>query len=207
MGRTNSQLSGGGDMDYFLLSTNPLAFTNVTMPDKYKTLEVTLPSAQTSLYQFAKYIKNCEHITINTSGTITNLAQLLTNTTSVKTLTLNFSTASVTAAGSMLSSDRGTSLEEITTPLDWSSMGDTDQYVWYGMNKLFNLTFVAGTIHSNLNLAPCSALNDNSLASIVNGLADLTGGTGKTLTLHATPKANLTAEQIATITAKNWTLA
>lgn len=46
-----------------------------------------------------------------------------------------------------------------------------------------------------------------TLRALINGLADLTGGTAQTLTMSATNLAKLTAEDIAIATAKNWTLA
>ena len=53
---------------------------------------------------------------------------------------------------------------------------------------------------------PSSVLSADSIQSIADGLADLTGQTAQTLTLHATVGAKLTDAQKATITAKNWTL-
>jgi hypothetical protein len=50
-------------------------------------------------------------------------------------------------------------------------------------------------------------LNRASLRAVINGLADLTGQTPKTLTLGATLLAKLTEEDIAIATNKNWTIA
>ena len=52
-----------------------------------------------------------------------------------------------------------------------------------------------------------SPLDKASLLAIINGLADLTGKTQQTLTLGATNKAKLTADEIATATNKNWKIA
>ena len=64
-----------------------------------------------------------------------------------------------------------------------------------------------GVIDFPLSLATCSKLTNASVQSIIDCLKDLTGQTPQTLTLHRTVKANLTEEQLATITGKNWSVA
>lgn len=61
-------------------------------------------------------------------------------------------------------------------------------------------------INTSFGLAQSPNLDAESRQSIVDSLADLTGKDQQTLTLHATAGGNLTAEQKATITAKNWNL-
>lgn len=73
--------------------------------------------------------------------------------------------------------------------------------------SIIYVRFVERCIHLNLSLAESPLLSDESIQSIINGLADLTGQTAQTLTLHALVKEKLTDEQIAQITSKNWTLA
>ena len=64
-----------------------------------------------------------------------------------------------------------------------------------------------GVIDFPLSLSTCSKLTNASVQSIIDCLKDLTGATAQTLTLHKTVKANLTEEQLATITGKNWSVA
>lgn len=71
--------------------------------------------------------------------------------------------------------------------------------------KLKEIRF-SGEIGAKLTLAHSSLLSSDSVQSIIDHLADLTGGTAQTLTLHSTVGAKLTDEQKATITAKNWEL-
>lgn len=71
---------------------------------------------------------------------------------------------------------------------------------------LEDIEFEPNTIPISISFANCSLLTNASIQSIIDGLADLTGGTAQTLTLHATVGAQLTNEQKAVITAKNWTL-
>lgn len=72
---------------------------------------------------------------------------------------------------------------------------------------LEDIEFVPGTIMVSLYFKDSSLLTDASIQSIIDGLADLTGATTQTLTLHTNVVAKLTDAQKATITAKNWTLA
>lgn len=74
-----------------------------------------------------------------------------------------------------------------------------------GATALTNLTLI-GALGTNFNIANSSKLSDTSIQNIIDCLADLTGSTSQTLTLHATVGAKLTDEQKATITSKNWTL-
>lgn len=73
-------------------------------------------------------------------------------------------------------------------------------------SKLENIEFASNTIKISISFVWCPLLTDKSIQSIIDGLADLTGGTAQTLTLHSTVGASLTDEQKAVITAKNWTL-
>lgn len=63
-----------------------------------------------------------------------------------------------------------------------------------------------GCIGKNFEIKDSPLLSDASVQSIIDCLKDLTGATAQTLTLHATVGGNMTAEQKAAITAKNWTL-
>lgn len=67
------------------------------------------------------------------------------------------------------------------------------------------ITFNPETIHISVTFYNAPHLTDESIQSIINGLAQVT--TAQTLTLHASVKAKLTEEQIATINEKGWTLA
>jgi hypothetical protein len=65
---------------------------------------------------------------------------------------------------------------------------------------------IEGTIAKTITLQWSPLLTNASMQSIIDHLADLTGATAQTLTLHATVGNKLTEAQKATITAKNWTL-
>jgi len=61
-------------------------------------------------------------------------------------------------------------------------------------------------IRKSYSLADSPLLSHDSLMNCINGLADLTGQTGPTLTIGATNLAKLFAAEIAVGTAKNWTV-
>ncbi len=63
-----------------------------------------------------------------------------------------------------------------------------------------------GLLGCSLSFKDCAVLSNASVQSIIDHLKDLTGATAQTLTLHATVGTNLSEEQKAAITAKNWTL-
>lgn len=72
-----------------------------------------------------------------------------------------------------------------------------------GCSALENLT-VSGSISSSIDLSASSVLSNASVQSIIGCLE--TVSSQQTLTLHASVGANVTAEQKAAITAKNWEL-
>lgn len=73
--------------------------------------------------------------------------------------------------------------------------------------ELKEFRVVENSINKNFNMVQCPNLSDETIQSIIDGLADLTGGTAQTLTLSSTVGNKLTDTQKAIITAKNWTLA
>lgn len=82
---------------------------------------------------------------------------------------------------------------------------------FYGMfsycRLLKNISFVANCIKKSISFLQSSLLTDESIQSIIDGLADLTGQTAQTITFHPDVKNKLTEEQIASATSKNWNIA
>lgn len=72
--------------------------------------------------------------------------------------------------------------------------------------SLEDIEFAPNTTKVSISFDTSPLLTDKSIQSIIDGLADLTGSTAKTLTLHSSVGANLTDAQKAVISAKNWTL-
>lgn len=73
-------------------------------------------------------------------------------------------------------------------------------------NALENLV-VEGEIGNTISLSNSSLLTNDSVNSVINALIELPADAPQTIRFHATVKNNLTQEQIASITSKNWTLA
>lgn len=72
---------------------------------------------------------------------------------------------------------------------------------------LENIKIVPKTIKKIISFEHSDKLTDESIQSIIDGLADLTGQTAQTITFHTTVKNKLTEEQIASATSKNWNIA
>lgn len=99
-------------------------------------------------------------------------------------------------------------LETIHTELDFSD-ASTLSGVFSRCIRLINLKVTENSIKKSVSLPLSTLLSDASIQSIIDGLADLTGGTAQTLTVHKDVRAKIESnpEQLATIIEKNWTLA
>lgn len=96
-----------------------------------------------------------------------------------------------------------TGLESITLPSSITTLGAN---IFDYSTDLRDL-IVNCEIKDNFRLVTCLNLTSQSVDSVTNALADLTGKMAQTLTLHTDVKAKLTEEQISAITSKNWNLA
>lgn len=150
-----------------------------------------------------------EHFIVNCPNLITNMLRAFEcnsadcSDLTLKKLTLNVDTQKSTSFST--SFDRLQALEIIDgTPLNFTSATVISGF--YQCYALKEVRVVANTIKVSFSMQHSDKLSTDTIQSIIDGLADLTGGTAQTLTLHATVGAKLTDEQKATITAKNWTL-
>jgi hypothetical protein len=97
-------------------------------------------------------------------------------------------------------------LEKIIGTLDFSNVGNVANAFRY-CYALQELRVAPLSIKLSLSLSDSPNLSPETIQSIIDGLADLTGETAQTLTLHADVGAKLTDEQKAVIIVKNWILA
>jgi hypothetical protein len=88
-------------------------------------------------------------------------------------------------------------------PLDFSSATNLNT-TFNSLYELFEFRVIPNTIKVNLILQHSSKLSNETIQSIIDGLADLTGQTSQTLTLHSTVYQSLTSEQMLQIMNKNW---
>ncbi len=102
--------------------------------------------------------------------------------------------------------DYKSGLIAILGEIDMSACTNTSS-AFQSASSLETIRIKKGTLNVSINFAVSSSLTDASVQSIIDGLADLTGGTAQTLTLHSAVKGKLTDSQIAAITNKNWNLA
>lgn len=150
-----------------------------------------------------------EHLTVNVSKPIPSMIMLLQcgynyRDQLLKSLTLNIDTSNAVSFYYAFANY----LELVTiggTPLDFSKTTDATG-VFHNGYKLADVRFVKGSIKVDLPLGTNNSLSNESIQSVIDGLADMTGKSAKTLTLHATVGGKLTQAQKDAISAKNWTL-
>ena len=97
-------------------------------------------------------------------------------------------------------------IEEVIGELDFTfSTSVKSMFEW--CTSLTSVRFKKETLALSISLNKSNRLTNESIQSIIDGLADLTDKTTQTITFGSTVGAKLTDTQKATITAKNWTLA
>lgn len=96
-------------------------------------------------------------------------------------------------------------LKEIVGEIDYSLCTHLTN-TFSGDYELENIRVTPGSIRSTFYINGSPKLTAQTVESILEGLADLTGGEAQILHLHKTVGENLTEAQKAAITAKNWTL-
>ena len=224
-----SEISGGDSGDYnqgyedgknsvvqFDRYLKTVRFTSLNMFGKSEAV-LNLDSITNSLANLFQIIDEesrnttVEHITINCPAVLASINQIFycqypyTDET-LKTLTLNIDTKNCTNFLNAFTQMRA--LEIIDgSPLDFSSVTSANNTnAFPNCVSLKEVRFVPNSIKVSIKFANSNLLSTDTIQSIIDGLADLTGGTVQTLTLHATVGGKLTETQKATITAKNWTL-
>ena len=95
----------------------------------------------------------------------------------------------------------------IYSPLDFSKTSSADKLnsVFRDCKALVTVSFVENSIPFSLSFAHSPLLSDESIQSIIDGLA--TVESSQTLTFHADVYNKLTDEQKQTIARKNWRVA
>ena len=210
-----SEISGGGgiEFDRYLKTAQ---FTSLNMFGK-KEVELNFDSITAGFMNLFSIdsAENTntivEHLTINSPNVITTLQGMLYCNTAgrdyvLKRVTLNFNTKNCTNFQHAFTNQQVVEIVD-GTPLDMSAVTvATRTGAFTTTPALKEVRFVKESIPLNISFAQSANLSTDTIQSIIDGLADLTGGTVQTLTLHATVGGKLTEIQKATITAKNWTL-
>lgn len=150
------------------------------------------------------------------TSAVTDMSSMFSQCYVVTSLDLsNFDTAAVTNMHEMFYYCQNLSTLDISNS-DTSSVTNTD-YMFYYCSNLTSIIGThtleevqAGTIKAMRGLKISISFSDSpnleraSILALFYGLADLTGKTKRTVELHATAKARLTAEDIKIATDKNW---
>ena len=96
-------------------------------------------------------------------------------------------------------------LEEILGELSFTpTCKFTNAFMYH--YRLREIRFKKGTIHKSISFVYCYVLSNDSVNSIIEGLADLTGATAQNLSFDKAVYDKLTDEQKDAVTAKNWNL-
>ena len=164
---------------------------------------------------------NCDNLTtldlsnFNTSS-VTDMGGMFSDCSGLKSLDLsNFNTSSVTSMDRMFSECRSITSLDVSN-FDTSAVTSiSDMFL-----RCASLISIIGThtleeVHAvtvkalrglkvSISFSDSPNLERASILALFYGLADLTGKTKKTVELHATAKARLTAEDIKIATDKNW---
>ena len=187
------------------------------------------------MYQRAAFPTGYElDLTVADTSALRDLLSFTQAATGLKSVKLSFINKGTTVSANYSFSGRSTSAVDTLEVVDISGMGCTfysfagtfmlqkalkkiigvidltgcinTTSAFYECRALEEVEFKQGTIPKSIEFNHSPNLTETAIQSIVDGLADLTGATAQTLTLHNTVGAKLTEAQKATITAKNWTL-
>lgn len=199
--------------EWFAYMSAP-TFAGVTI-DKDLTIDIPLTSCTRPLSIFGNYnnpttINSGVKITINYAGQTDYMGSIggYIRWWGNNELIWNVDTSKATGFGDFLSTPMQNGLVAIRgTPIDFSSVKSGIGKGVFNVPKCVFLRFAKQTLKVSIDMSYCYSLDDESIQSILDGLADLADDTAQTLTLHADVKARLTDEQIAAVTAKNWTIA
>lgn len=218
-----------GSTEKYKLADMPLAIENIqTIPEGNcwdyiedfkisrfaetgETLNVVLPKYVRSLYRsfaaaYGQEIVKYKTLIVSKPDEaeypVTSISEIFYYNRGTREFYMNFDTSHVTNFSSLF--DLHGVLHSVYGVFDLSSMKKSVGLAFdcYSLKKI---TFKAETIHYSISFIHCGNLSDESIQSIIDGLAQVE--TAQTITFHANVKAKMTEEQIATINEKGWTLA
>lgn len=197
------QAAGGGE-DLFLSVTNINSlFSHAKFPDGYE-LTLNLPAFRGEANSAFRYTTGVKKITVKGSLTTGEISLQYTATgTSAEIIDLTQLNNGELPVTYGISTFDSSALHTVLGVFDFSKAVNVNGMFGGAMREF---RWKAGTLSKSIAMKYCSNLTDETIQSVVDGLADLTDGTAQTLTLHAAIGAKLSEEQKAAVTAKNWTL-
>lgn len=205
-----SEISGGESGGGFqtgvdAIATKAKAITFTDMNFGVQSITLNLNNITTMSNLFYKALGDTSEITINCPNLVTSMNAVFDGDTpdqKLKKITLNVNTEKATTFNAFVWGRKG--LEIIDgTPLNFSSATAIGS-AFNSCISLREMRIAPNTIKVICNLSACSSFSDETIQSVIDGLA--TVETTQLLQLHSTVGNKLTDTQKATITAKNWTL-
>lgn len=149
-----------------------------------------------------------------------------TNTQNIKKLVLTIETPATIPWSMVFSSMKGVEYIDLSKcrvkPTDFTSAFSSNQTLksikgnldlsectkttsaFFNDTALEEVSFVPQSIKLSIDFYWCAYLTPATVDSIIEGLADLTGGTAQKVTFHSDIMDNLTPAQMNAMTAKNW---
>ena len=187
------------------------------------------------MYRYAAFPTGYElDLTVADTSALKDLLSFTQAATGLKSVKLSFINKGTTVSANYSFSGRSTSAVDTLELVDISGMGCTfssfagtfmmqkvlkkiigvidltgcinTASAFYECRALEEVEFKQGTIPKSIEFNHSPNLTATAIQSIVDGLADLTGATAQTLTLHSVVKNKLTDAQVSEIWAKNWTI-
>ena len=221
-GEIKSILFNDGNVDTpnvpnYTISGKPVSYICYYYTSKvvFKDFDTSAVTNMSYMFRLCSNLTTLDVSNFNTSA-VTNMSYMFPNCSNLSTLDLSsFNTSAVTNMSSMFNG-----CSNLTT-LDLSNFNTSSvtnmSYMFYRCSSLTSIIGThtleevqAGTIKALRGLKVGISFSDSpnleraSILALFYGLADLTGKTAQTVTLHATAKARLTAEDIKIATDKNW---
>ena len=203
-------------IDSYVISGKPLSYRchKITYKVEFKNFDTSAVTNMSSMF-YGCNLSTLDLSSFDTSA-VTKMNEMFKYCNRLTTLDLSsFDTSAVNfMAGMFDNCDRLTTLD--LSSFDTSAVTNMG-FMFYNCNNLTTIIgnhtleeVQDGTIKAlkgtkeSLNLSYSPLLERASILALFYGLADLTGNTKQTISLHATAKARLTAEDIKIATDKNW---
>ena len=196
---------GGTDGAWYYAVLLRGMFMNAVFSEEYQ-LVLKMRSVVTDMYGTFAYAKNLKSIKIATDDkeTVASMSQTFRECTDLEVVDLTEHARKISKADYLFFGSH--KVRSVLGALDMSGCTDNASLAYaFFAGSLQDVEFVPGTIKADIRFNS-SYLTDASIESIINGLADLTGGAAQTITLNGVG-AKLTESQRGRISAKNWTLA
>ena len=179
------------------------AFVQAVFPENYN-LVLSVPNFKGDLedaFSQSRNLKTIKLVCEDTSGTFKSAGSFYNCSTSEMIDLTEFKRKLYNGGNTFANCYN---LQEIKGELDYSECASSSIAAFTNAWSLKEVRFRKESVKVSLSISSTSVLSDMSVQSIIDGLADLTGGTAQTLSLHATVKAKLTDEQKAQVSSKNW---